>query len=363
MKIQYLRLENIHNKIKSELCTKFENVLEHEWFIQGTECENFEKEFAAYCGAKYCIGVGNGMDAIRLILLANNIGEGDEVLIPSNTFIATALAVSYTGATPVFIEPDMETLNMNPELIEEKITKRTKAIIAVHLYGRVADMDRICEIAKCHGLKVFEDAAQAHGAVHNGKRTGSLADAAAFSFYPGKNLGALGDAGAVVTDNKEIADKVRSLGNYGSSVKYQHDYKGANSRLDELQAAFLRVKLPYLNTWNQIRKEIAEKYYSSIKNPLITLPTWTEENVYHIFPVFCERRDMLKKYLNERGIYTNIHYPIPLHLQGAYHDMNGKKGDYAVAEYISETELSIPLYPGLEKEEIDYIVKTINEFT
>lgn len=362
MNIPYLCLESIHNSLKEEFLQKFHDVLEHEWFIQGTECEYFEKEFAKYCGVKYCIGVGNGLDAIRLILLADNVGEGDEVIIPANTFIATALAVSYTGATPVFVEPDKETCNINPELIEEKITDRTKAIIAVHLYGRLADMDRICEIAARHGIKVFEDAAQAHGAMHNGKKAGTFSDATAFSFYPGKNLGALGDAGAVVTDNKEIADKVRSLGNYGSKVKYKHDYKGVNSRLDEIQAAFLRVKLSHLDSWNYARKEIAKEYYSRINNPLISLCKFTEENVYHIFPIFCEKRDILQKYLNEKGIQTNIHYPIPLHLQGAYSDMNGKKGDYVVAEYLSDTELSIPLYPGLKKEEIDYIVKTINEF-
>lgn len=362
MNIPYQDFTQIHMPIKEELEQAYKTVFQNQWFIQGSSLQQFEEEYAAYCGTRYCIGVGNGLDAIRLILLACDIGPGDEVIVPANTFIATVLAISYVGATPILVEPDEDTLNINASLIENRITDKTKAIIAVHLYGRVADMDAVCNIAQKYKIKVFEDAAQAHGAVRRGKRTGAMSDAAAFSFYPGKNLGALGDAGAIVTSNCEIADRVRALGNYGSVQKYQHDFKGVNSRLDELQAAFLSVKLQYLEQWNRIRKDIADAYYAGIRNPFITMPKKAEENVYHIFPILCSERNRLKEYLEDKGVHTLIHYPTAIHLQRAYQDMGGKKGDYPITEAICEKELSLPLYPGMSQEQIDYIVDAINEF-
>ena len=362
MKVAYQDFTNMHKPIMGELTASFEEVLDKEWFIGGKKDRKFEEEFAEFCGTKYCVGVGNGLDAIRMILLAYGIGEGDEVIVPSNTYIATALAVNYVGAMPVFVEPEFDNITIDPSKIEEKITDKTKAIIAVHLYGRACKMDEINAIAKKHNLYIFEDAAQAHGAMYKGKKVGNLGDAAAFSFYPGKNLGALGDAGAVTTNSKEIAETVRAYGNYGSVKKYQHDFKGANSRLDEMQAGFLSVKLKHLTEWTKERKRIAKLYYDNIQNDLLVLPREIEENVYHIFPVFCERRDELKAYLEEKEIYTLIHYPIPMHLQKAYAEMNGKVGDYPIAEQISSQELSIPLYPGMTEEQITYVVKCLNEF-
>ncbi|MDD3415402.1 MAG: DegT/DnrJ/EryC1/StrS family aminotransferase [Lachnospiraceae bacterium] len=362
MKIPYQDFSGIHMPIAEEFEKAYQSVFNSQWFIQGTRLKEFEEQYSKYCGVNYCIGVGNGLDAIRLILMAYEIGEGDEVIIPSNTFIATALAVSYVGATPIFVEPDPDTLEIDPTLIEEKITEKTKAIIAVHLYGRLANMKEICTVARKYNLKVFEDAAQAHGATKDGLKAGAFSDAGAFSFYPGKNLGALGDGGAAVTNDIKIAEKIRALSNYGSTKKYQHDYLGVNSRLDELQAAFLSVKLPYLDDWNRQRKEIADSYYDHIKNELIRLPKKVEENVYHIFPVFSDRRDELKEYLEMKGIHTLIHYPIPIHLQKAYSILDAIKGDYPIAEKICDTELSIPLFPGMSTEEIQYVVKSLNEF-
>lgn len=362
MKINYTDFGKMHKPMETELLQCYKDVFESQWFIQGKKLEQFEKDFADYCGTKYCIGVGNGLDALRLILDAYNIGEGDEVIVPSNTFIATVLAVSYVGATPVFVEPDMDTLLINPDLIEEKITSKTKAIMVVHLYGRLAEMEKIMEIAKKHNLKVFEDSAQAHGVMRNGIKAGAWGDAAAFSFYPGKNLGALGDAGAVTTNDRELAEKIRALGNYGSKIKYKHEYKGVNSRLDELQAAFLSVKLKHLDAWTEERKSIAKKYYDGINNNKLYLPKYTEENVYHIFPVLSDDRDELQKFLEEKGIHTLIHYPTAIHLQDAYKDMNLSKGAYPLAEKICDSELSIPLYPGMTEEEIQYVINCLNEF-
>lgn len=365
MKVAFADFKPMHNEIREQLDKAYNAVLDRSYFIQGTECEQFEKEFAEYCGAEYCIGVATGLDALYLILKAMNIGDGDEVIVPSNTYIATALAVSFTGATPVFVEPDIMTYNIDVEKIEEKITKRTKAIIAVHLQGRAADMDRINEIAKRYGLKVLEDAAQAHGVKYKGNKVGTLSDAAGFSFYPGKNLGALGDGGCVVTNNKEIADKVKALGNYGSDYKYHHIYKGTNSRLDEIQAAFLRVKLPQLDKWNDARKKVAARYLNEISNPLLKLPLAISDDydhVYHVFAVRCERRDELEKYLNDNGIGTVKHYPIPMHMQEAYADLNVAKGALPIAEEISRTIVSIPMYYGMTDEEVDYVINKINLF-
>ena len=310
------------------------------------------------------MGCGNGLDALFLALKAYGIKEGDEVIVPSNTYIATALAVSYTGATPVFVEPEERYFNIDPAGIESKITDKTKAIMAVHLYGQPARMDEINAIAKKHGLIVIEDAAQAHGAEYKAKKTGSLGYGAGFSFYPGKNLGALGDAGAFVTDDKELADKVRALGNYGSDYKYHHIYQGNNSRLDELQAGILRIKLRHLDQWNADRIAKAEKYYAGIHNPQIILPEKMEDtkHVYHIFGIRCDRREELEQYLNEKGIGTNKHYPIPMHLQGAYKELNIPKGALPIAEDISATELSIPMYYGMTEEEINYVIDTLNAF-
>lgn len=364
MKIPFVSFEKMHDEIKDALKNAFENVLNSNWFIQGKEVELFEQEFAKYCGAKYCVGVGNGLDALLLILKAYGITEGDEIIVPSNTYIATALAVSYVGATPVFVEPEEETFNINPSLIEEKITDKTKAIIIVHLYGQPSKIEEIRKIAVKYNLKVIEDSAQAHGATYKGIKTGNLGDAAGFSFYPGKNLGALGDAGAVVTNDKDLADKVRALGNYGSDYKYHHIYKGNNSRLDEMQAAFLRVKLARLDIWNEERNRIAKRYMTEITNPAIELPVICPDmtHVFHIFGIRCERRDELEKYLNEHGIGTNKHYPIPMHLQGAYKDLNIAEGELPIAEHLSETELSIPMYYGMTDEEITYVIDIINEW-
>ena len=362
MNIKYTDFERMHKPIEKELEQCYKEVFNSQWFIQGRKLEQFEREFAEYCQTDYCVGVGNGLDALRLILQACDIGEGDEVIVPSNTFIATVLAISYTGASPVFVEPDISTLLINPDLIEEKITSRTKGIMVVHLYGRIAQMEKIMDIAKKHKLKVFEDCAQAHGAIRNGIKAGAWGDAGAFSFYPGKNLGALGDAGAVTTNNKELAEKVRALGNYGSRIKYKHEYKGVNSRLDEIQAGFLSVKLKYLDKWTQERKEIADKYYKGINNEKIKLPSYTKENVYHIFPVLADNRNQLQKYLEEKGIHCLIHYPTAIHLQEAYRDMGLKRGAYPLAERICDTELSIPLYPGMTDGEIQYVIDAINEY-
>ena len=362
MNIPFVSFEKMHNEIKCEMYDAFKRVMNKNWFIQGEEVLSFEKEFAEYCGVQYCVGVGNGLDALFLILKAYGIGKGDEVIVPSNTFIATALAVSYTGAVPVFVEPIEDTFNINPEKIEEKITNKTKAIIAVHLYGQPAQIDIIKDIAVRHKLKLIEDAAQAHGALFGDRKTGSLGDAAGFSFYPGKNLGALGDAGAVTTNDKALADKVRALANYGSDYKYHHIYKGNNSRLDEMQAAFLRVKLPKLDKWNDERRHIAYRYLNEIDNPLVKLPSLCDnvKHVFHIFGIRCEQRDELEKYLNGKGIGTNKHYPTPIHMQGAYTELGIKEGELPIAEHISATELSIPMYYGMTEEEITYIIETIN---
>lgn len=365
MKIPFVSFEHIHNEIESEIMEKFKDIYSKNWFIKGNEVKLFEKEFAEYCGTKFCIGCGNGLDAIILILKAMNIGPGDEVIIPSNTFIATALAVSYTGASPIFIEPDIGTFNINGELIADKITSRTKAIIAVHLYGLSANIEKIVDIAKKKNLMLIEDCAQAHGATFKNKKVGTFGNAAAFSFYPGKNLGALGDGGAVVTDSSDLAEKIAALGNYGSYHKYVHVLQGNNSRLDELQAGFLRIKLGYLEKWNENRISTANYYNNGIKNPLIILPKTNSDSkhVYHIYAIRCGRKKELAEYLKNAGIETGEHYPIPLHLQGAYENLNIKRGMLPIAELISETELSLPIYSGMEIEKINYVIDILNSFS
>ena len=365
MSIPYLDLRHIHREVMDELHEAFNIVLERSTFIKGEELRLFELEFADFCGVDYAVGCGNGLDALYLILRAMEIGDGDEVIIPSNTFIATALAVTYTGATPVFVEPDGNSFNIDSALVEEKITIKTKAIIPVHLYGRPADMDEILDIAKKYNLVVIEDAAQAHGAIYKGHRVGSIGDAAAFSFYPGKNLGAFGDAGIVTTNNADLAEKISLLGNYGSKEKYIHELQGNNSRLDELQAALLRIKLRYLNHWNARREAIAKRYLCEINNPLITLPMPSDETyrcIWHIFAVMSTQRDKLKEHLNEKGIGTNCHYPVPMHLQKAYNQLDIPKGNLPKAEEISMCELSIPLYYGMSDDEVGYVIDVMNRF-
>ncbi len=362
MRVPFATFDKLHGEMKEAMMKKFEEVYDKGWFIQGSECEAFEKEFAEYCGTDYCVGCATGLDAIYLILKAMNIGAGDEVIVPSNTFIATALAVSYVGARPVLVEPDRETYNMCADGLEDAITDKTKAIIAVHLYGQTADMDPIIEIAKKHNLKLIEDCAQAHGATYKGRKTGTFGDAAAFSFYPGKNLGALGDGGCVVTNNKEIADVVRALGCYGSVEKYNHEYKGTNSRLDELQAGLLRIKLASLDKVNEFRDSVAKKYLAGIKNPLVKLPVIGKDrtHVWHIFAVFVENKPEFKKYLADNGVGVVEHYPIAIHNQKCYKDDN--LGKFPFAEEISNTEVSLPMYYGMTEEEIQYVIDVINNY-
>lgn len=366
MNIPFVDLKPMHLELKDKLDEAYNRVVFNEsQFIHGEECKLFEEEYASYVEAKYCVGVGNGLDALYLTLRALDIKEGDEVIIPSNTYIATALAVSYTGATPVLVEPTIETYNIDVTKVEEKITNKTKCIIPVHLQGRPADIDAVKEIAKKYNLHVIDDAAQAHGTSYKGKKVGSLTECTCWSFYPGKNLGALGDGGCITTNNKELADKIRALGDYGSDFKYHHIYKGNNSRLDELQSAFLRVKLTKLDKWNDYRKKVANRYLTEITNPLIKLPLAPNseyDHIYHVFAIRCEKRDELEKYLNDNGISTVKHYPIPIHMQDCYKELNIAKGLLSIAEEISNTELSIPVYYGMNDEQIKYVINTINDF-
>lgn len=364
MKVPFVSFKPLEKELDGDLRAAFERVYNRSWYIEGEEDEAFENAFAEYCNMKYCIGVGNGLDALFLSLKALGINHGDEVIVPSNTYIATALAVTYVGAMPVFVEPDIKTFNIDPTKIEAAITKKTKVIMPVHLYGQACNMDPIMEIAKKHNLFVVEDCAQAHGAKYKGKIIGSFGDAAGFSFYPGKNLGALGDAGAAVTNSKEVAKKIRALGNYGSDYKYHHIMQGNNSRLDELQAAFLAAKLPHLDKVNEERRSIANKYLEGINNSEIILPFTPEYStpVWHIFGIRCKRRAELEEYLRCAGISTNKHYPIPMHLQECYKNLGYKEGDFPIAEEISATELSIPMYYGMTDEEIQYVIDKVNEF-
>ena len=362
--IPFVNFRPMEVKLENRLRDAFDRVLRSSWYISGTEDLCFEREFAKYCGVRYCVGTGNGLDSLMLSLKACNIKVGDEVIVPSNTFIATALAVTYTGAIPVFVEPDVATYNIDAAKIESAITERTKAIMPVHLYGQPCDMDSVLTVAGKYNLKVIEDCAQAHGATYKGRKVGSFGEVAGFSFYPGKNLGALGDAGAVVTNDKVIADRVRALGNYGSDYKYHHIYKGNNSRLDELQAAFLREKLSILDEMNDYRRKIADKYLCEIHNSRIILPKVRTDvvPVWHIFAVRCEQRDSLEQYLRENKVMTNKHYPIPIYLQECYSDMDFNKGDYPIAEAISETELSIPMFYGMTNDQVEKVINLLNDW-
>jgi dTDP-4-amino-4,6-dideoxygalactose transaminase len=350
MKVPFLDLKAPYSELKDELDAAYRRVMESGWYILGQEVEAFEAEFATYCDAKHCIGVGNGLEALHLIVRAYGIGPGDEVIVPANTYIATWLAVTHAGATPVPVEPLERTYNIDPDLIENAITPRTKAILAVHLYGQPADMDPINALALKHGLKVIEDCAQAHGARYKGRRAGSLGDAAGFSFYPGKNLGALGDGGAVTTNDPILAERLLLLRNYGSKVKYHNEVPGYNSRLDELQAALLRVKLTKLDEWNERRGQVALQYLQELSGqPGMDLPHVLEwvEPVWHLFVVRHAQRDALQEALNEAGIGTGIHYPIPPHLQTAYANLNLNEGDFPISERMAKEVLSLPMGPHL----------------
>ncbi len=362
MKVPFVSFLPMERELDKELREAFNRVYERSWYIEGKEDENFEKAFAEYCHMNYCIGTGNGLDALMLALKALGIHEGDEVIVPSNTFIATALAVTYTGATPVFVEPDIRTFNIDPAKIEEKITAKTKVIMPVHLYGQPCDMDPIMAVAKKHGLYVVEDCAQAHGATYKGQRIGSFGDAAGFSFYPGKNLGALGDAGATVPNVEELAKKIRALGNYGSDRKYHHLYPGMNSRLDEIQAGFLRIKLRHLDDYNAERDRLARRYLAGIQNPKITLPQVGPDrnHIWHIFSIRCDTRDQLHDYLEERGILTVSHYPIAIADQPAYAAQNLPR--LPVSSRIAATELSLPMYVGMTEEEVDTVIRALNQY-
>ena len=363
MNIPFLDLKTPHDELRAELREAFERVLDSGYYILGDEVKQFEREFAEFCQTEHCIGVGNGLEALHLILRAYGIGEGDEVIVPSNTYIATWLAVSYSGATPIPVEPDVRTYNIDVLKIESAITPRTKAIIAVHLYGQPAEMDAINVIAKKYDLKVIEDAAQAHGAKYKGKRVGGLGDAAGFSFYPGKNLGAIGDGGAITTNDPVLASSIRKLCNYGSSIKYKHDVKGFNSRLDEIQAAFLRIKLAKLDEWNDRRILISNRYKDSIKLEGLVLPYVPEAStsVWHLFVVRYVERDSLKKHLENNGVATLIHYPIPINLQDAYSECRSLH-HLPIAEKMSDEILSIPIGPHMNVEHVDAVILAINNY-
>lgn len=364
--IKYCDLKKTTETYEPELSEAVNRVIQSGWYLLGNEVKEFEQQFAQYCGCKHCIGTGNGLDALTIIMLAyKELGimkDGDEVIVPANTYIASILSILQAGLKPVLCEPLPDSCNIDPEKIEELITERTKAIMAVHLYGRCADMPQIEKIAKKHSLKIIEDSAQAHGAMINGKRTGSLGDAAGFSFYPGKNLGALGDGGAITTNDSRLAETARAIANYGSEKKYVNIYKGVNSRLDEIQAAVLSVKLQRLDKDNGIRRNIAQRYNAGIINPYVTLPATynDEEHVFHIYPVFCKERDLLQKHLYNCGIETLIHYPIPPHKQEAMKEYNAFH--YPITEVIHNEELSLPCNPTMKDEEVQAVIEAVNSF-
>lgn len=364
-KLPFFDLSPAYHRIKEECDEAYRRVMASSWFILGREVEAFEREYAAYCGSAYCVGVASGLDALFLSLKAWGIGRGDEVIVPSNTYIATWLAVSHTGATPVPVEPVESTYNINPDLVEAAITPETKALLPVHLYGQPAAMGPITDLARKHGLKVLQDAAQAHGAKYRGEPIGGLGDAAAFSFYPSKNLGACGDGGAITTNDESMAGTLRCLRNYGSAKKYVNDIPGYNSRLDELQAALLRVKLGHLDAWNQERKRIAHLYNTGLEGiGDIVLPRCApdSDSVYHLYVIRTERRDQLQQFLTEKGIGTHIHYPIAPHLQKAYAELGLRKGSLRLAEQIADTCLSLPMYPGLGEQDVERAVGYMSKF-
>jgi dTDP-4-amino-4,6-dideoxygalactose transaminase len=361
MNVPFLSLAPIYAEMGPELDAAFSRVMRKGWFVLGEEVEHFEREFAAYCGTRHCVGVGNGLEALTLVLRAWGVGPGDEVIVPSNTYIATWLAASQAGATPVPVEPVEATYNLDPQRIEDAITPRTRAILPVHLYGQPADMGPIMEIARRRGLKVLEDCAQSQGARYRGQRAGALGDAAGFSFYPGKNLGAFGDAGAVTTNDDELANSLRMLRNYGSTVKYHNAVKGFNSRLDELQAALLRPRLATLDSWNARRGRVAQRYLRELAGSGLLLPGEGEgcESVWHLFVVRTRQRHELQVALASRGVGTMVHYPIAPHLQPAYAEMGLRRGAFPVSEAIHDEVLSLPMGPHLTDEQVGYVVESV----
>lgn len=366
-KIDFLNLKRINAQYRSELLQACEKVIDSGWYIMGSELSKFESDFASYCGVEHCIGVANGLDAITLTLRAwkelGYIKEEDEVLVPANTYIASILAITENKLCPVLVEPDSESLNINPQEVRKKITNKSKVILPVHLYGQISQMDELSLLAKEYGLLVLEDCAQAHGARLNSKLAGSWGDAGAFSFYPGKNLGALGDAGAITTNDSNLAETIKALRNYGSKVKYYNLYQGVNSRLDELQAAFLNVKLKHLDAETAIRQKMAEHYIKYINNHLITLPKVKEANnhVWHLFVIQTEERDKLQKFLLENHVSTLIHYPLPPYKQKAYEYLN--KLSFPLTEQIHKNVLSLPLDPTMDYEDLDKIINLVNSFS
>lgn len=365
MKIPFLNFAPVHNAIKVEMQNTFERVYDSNWYIMGMELSEFEEAYSEFNDTNFTIGVSNGLDALHLALIALEIGEGDEVIVPSNTYIATALAASFVGAIPVFVEPNIDTYNIDPLNIKKAITSKTKAIMPVHLYGQACEMDEIMRIAKENNLFVIEDNAQAHGATFKGKITGSWGDANGTSFYPGKNLGALGDGGAVTTNSDTIAKKIKMYRNYGSEIKYENKVIGHNMRLDELQAAFLKLKLNHINNWTDQRKELALLYneqLEGIKEIILPKIHPDSSHVFHLYVIRLEKREKLQKYLNDNGVGTLIHYPIPPHLQKAYAHLGYKKGDFPIAEEIANTSLSLPLWPGMSKDDLLSVTNCIKDF-
>lgn len=362
--IPLVDLEAQHRSIEKEINQAIFGVLSSTHFILGKEVEKFEREFADFCEVKYCVGVDNGSSALELGMRALGIGKGDEVITPVNSFIASSSVISFAGALPVWVDCDLKTYDINPSQIEKKITKKTKAIMPVHLYGQVAEMDTIVKIAKKYKLFIVEDACQAHGAEYKGRKAGSFGDFAAFSFYPAKNLGAYGDGGALVTNSKKIYERVKMMRNYGQSKKYHHDFLAWNRRLDTLQAAILRVKLKYLNKWNKQRQKNAQLYQEYLINLPVTLPFREphNEHVYHLYIITTKKRDGLQRYLKTKGIETGIHYPIPIHNQKAYRNLNTRGESFPMAKKFSQETLSLPMYPELKQSEIKYICREIKNF-
>ncbi|UYZ82836.1 DegT/DnrJ/EryC1/StrS family aminotransferase [Entomomonas sp. E2T0] len=364
--INFLDLKKINQQYQKELVEACTRVIESGWYLLGKELTSFEQAFATYCGTKHAIGVANGLDALILTLRAwkelGKLKDGDEIIVPANTYIASILAITENNLTPILVEPNLSTYNLDIENVKLAITNKTKAVLAVHLYGQLAPMQKICDIAKQHNLLVLEDSAQAHGAHINGHKAGNWGDASAFSFYPGKNLGALGDAGAVTTNDDELANTIKALRNYGSNEKYKNIYQGTNSRLDEIQAAILAVKLQYLDQEIQYRQSIAKKYIEGITNPHITLPTVTNltAHVWHLFVIRCKERDTLKDYLHKNNIETLIHYPIPPHKQICYKQWNNIS--LPITEQIHQEVLSLPISPVLTDQEVHRIIEKVNEF-
>ena len=363
MDIQTNRLDRGFYRYQAEFEEAALRVLRSGWYIMGKELSEFEERFAGYIGAKYCVGLGNGLDALWMAFRILGIGKGDEVIVQGNTYIASVMGITINGATPVFVEPD-EYFNIDASKIEEKITDKTKAVLVVHLYGQASQMDKVTEICKRHNLKLFEDCAQSHGSAYKGKVTGTFGDIGCFSFYPSKNIGAFGDGGAIVTDDEDIAKEMRILRNYGSEKRYYNKVVGTNSRLDEIQAALLKVRLEHAKEMNKEKQDVAAEYDKKINNPLIKLPGVRDgaDHIYHQYVIRCKRRDELMAYLKDRGISTIIHYPIPPHLSEAYEYLGFKKGDFPVTEACADEVLSIPMFNGITEEEVKYVADVINEF-